>query len=81
MNRVFELEPKVTDATNYYYFEQGFSNEELSKIEKDTSESFLTLNLLMYQHLHLGLMMVVIQEVQEKNGYLKILIGGGYMKN
>jgi|TARA_B100000424_G_scaffold63804_1_gene46740 PKHD-type hydroxylase len=38
MNRVFELEPKVTDATNYYYFEQGFSNEELSKIEKDTSK-------------------------------------------
>tara|TARA_Y100001938_G_scaffold148037_1_gene230660 strand:- start:4948 stop:5544 length:597 start_codon:yes stop_codon:yes gene_type:complete len=38
MNRVFEMTPNMNDSTNYYYFEQGFSQEELDKIEKDTAK-------------------------------------------
>ena len=34
MNRVFEMTPNMNDSTNYYYFEQGFSQEELDKIAK-----------------------------------------------
>tara|TARA_B100002019_G_scaffold11466_1_gene9222 strand:+ start:7969 stop:8595 length:627 start_codon:yes stop_codon:yes gene_type:complete len=36
MNRVLQMtQPDSLDQTNYYYFEQGFSEEELKKIEKD----------------------------------------------
>ena len=38
MNKVFEMPPQHNDSTNWYFFEDGFSKEELNKIEKDTAK-------------------------------------------
>ena len=37
MQKALIFPPKLVDLQNYYYFEQGFSNEELDKIYKDVA--------------------------------------------
>ena len=38
MDKSFVMTPKATDPINYYYYEEGFSKEELKKIEKETAK-------------------------------------------
>ena len=38
MDKVFQMNPEFVDQTNYYFFEEGFTKQELKKIEKDTSK-------------------------------------------
>jgi len=38
LNKILQMTPEEVDQTNYYYFEQGFTKEELKKIEKETAK-------------------------------------------
>ena len=38
MNKVLQMTPETVDQTNYYYFEEGFTKEELKKIERETAK-------------------------------------------
>ena len=39
MNKVLQMtQDESLDQTNYYYFEQGFNEQELKKIEQETTK-------------------------------------------